>query len=249
MMNAWLAGVLVFVIAATAASARAGSHNDVKADRWRIERPIVSNYWPMKGEPNTKVVIRGENFAADTSVVWGTTTISTVHVAPTEITFTVPKDAKSGRITLRHNGHSDLAVGTFEVAHLDPSDAKRADADREHAAESAWKDRQKAISKDRAARDKDLAKQEHDLEASRDQRREKEATEVRARWQQPALYDPDVQAELTLHAKRMADLERMDRLAAARADGKLDVRVQIAIAKENDRHQQRMTTLQNAVKK
>jgi hypothetical protein len=246
MLRTWLAGALA--VAASATTSLAGSHNDVKADRWKIERPVVSSYWPSKGEPSTKVVIRGENFAPDTSVMWGTTEISGAHVAPSEITFTVPKDAKSGRIVL-HHGHSDLAVGTFEIAHLDAAEAKRVETDREHAAETAWKERQKAIAKDRTARDAELTKQEHDLEASRDQRREKEATEVRSKWQQPSLYDPDIQAELTLHAKRVADLERMDRLATARADGKLVIRIQVATAKENDRHQQRMTTLQATVKK
>jgi hypothetical protein len=245
MMKAWLAGALV--VGATAATASAGPH-DGRADRWKSDRPVVSSYSPMKGEANTKVVIRGENFAPDTTVMWGPTAIGGAHVTSNEITFSVPKDAKSGTITL-HHGHGDLAVGAFDVAHWDAGEAKRADADRQHAAEATWKDRQKSLGKDRKDRDGELSKQEHDLETSRDQRREKEASEERAKWQAKELADPDIQAELALHSKRVADLERMDRLATARADGKLVVRIQVATTKENERHQQRMTTLQAAFKK
>ena len=216
---------------------------------WKLDRPVVSGYWPAKGDPNTKVVIRGQNFSPDTAVMLGSAMITSAHVTANEISFAVPKDAKNGTIVLHHPGLADLAVGGFEIAHYDGADAKRADAERQHAAEALWKDRAKTIAKDRAARDAALVKQEHDLEASREQRRVQEVTDVRTKWQQPALVDPDVQAELTLHAQRVADLERMDRLAAARNDGKLVVRVQVVIAKENERHQQRMTTIQAAFKK
>jgi hypothetical protein len=237
--------LFVGLIGVAAATAYAG-HDD---NHWKLDRPVVSSFWPTKGDPATKVMIRGANFASDTSVMWGTKQIGDAHVSPTEITFTVPKEAKTAEAITLHHGASVLAVGTFEVAHFDAKDAKRVETDRQHAAETAWKDRQKGLAKDRPARDAELAKQEKDLEASRDQRREKEATEVRTKWKPAELENADVQAELTLHAKRVADLEQMDRLATARADGKLVVRVQVATAKENERHEQRMTTLQTAMKK
>ena len=238
-MKTWFASAL----AVAAMTATAGARD------WKLDRPVVSSYSPVRGDANTKVVIRGENFAPDTAVVWGDGTVTSAHVTAKEITFTIPKDAKSGTVRLRYSGHPDLMVGDVQVAHFDPMDVKRAQSSRQLAAENMWKDRQKTIAKDRAARDAALVKQEHDIETSRDQRRTQEIAEAHMKWQPVALSDPEVQAEMTLHAKRAASLDRIDRLATARGDGKLVVRAQVAISEENERHQQRMTTLQNALRK
>jgi hypothetical protein len=246
MMKTWLTSALA--IGAMTATAAAG-HDGEATHGWKLDRPVVSSYFPMKGDPNTKVVIRGENFAPGTTVVWGGSAITGAHVSANEITFSIPKDAKSGTIALRATGRPDLAVGGFEVAHFDPADVKKAESGRQLTAENTWKDRQKTIAKDRAARDAELVKQEHELETSRAQRRTQQMAEVRTKWQSFVLTDPDIQAEMTLHSQRVAELERIDRLATARADGKLVVRAQVAITKENDRHEQRMATLQNALKK
>src|SRR5271167_3015929 len=108
MMKIHLASALAVAAAISATAAAQPPH------AWKLDRPVVSSYWPAKGDPSTKVVIRGQNFAPDTAVVWGGTPLPGAHVAPNEISFTVPKDAKSGAIMLRHGGH-DLAVGGFEI--------------------------------------------------------------------------------------------------------------------------------------
>ncbi len=230
-------------IAAPAIASAAPSHE------WKLDRPVVSRFWPAKGDPGTKVTIHGQNFTTDSVVVWGGATVPGAHVTPTEISFTVPHDAKTGELEVRE-GPRDLPVGTYDVEHYDAArDQAKLDADRRQQAELVWKTRQSTLAKDAAARGADLAKREHDLEATRDKRREVEMSELRTKWRAPALANPDVQAELTLHGQRVAELDRMDRLATAKADGKIAVRIQVALAKENDRHEQRMSTLQNMSKK
>src|SRR5438132_566337 len=83
---------------------------------WHFDRPIVSSYWPTKGKPGRKIVIRGENFPADAMVMWGGTQITGAKVTPTEIVFEVPATAASGEIFLKRPHGRDLAVGQFEVA-------------------------------------------------------------------------------------------------------------------------------------
>ncbi len=235
--------VVTAAIAPAVASAAPTTHE------WKLDRPVVSRFWPAKGDPGTKVTIHGQNFATDSVVVWGGATIPGAHVTPTEISFTVPHGAKTGELEVREGAH-ELPVGTYQVEHYDAArDLAKLDADRKQQAEAAWKTRQAALAKDATARAADLAKKEHDLEATRDKRREVELSELRTKWHAPVLANPDVQAELTLHAQRTAELDRMDRLAAAKADGKLAVRIQVALAKENDRHEQRMSTFQNMSKK
>ena len=241
-MRLFVFGIMAATLAASI-PAQADTHHE-----WKLDRPTVSHFWPAKGDAGAKVTIRGENFAPDSVVVLGTVAVPGAHVTPNEISFTVPHDAKSGEVAIRGGGRQ-LIVGSYEVAHYDAvHEAAKLDDDRRQKAEGAWKSRQATLAKDATARAADLTKREHDLEATREQRRTVEASDLQGKWDRRVLGDPEVQAELTLHGQRVAELDRMDRLATAKADGKLVVRIQVAIAKENDRHAQRMSTLKAAIK-
>lgn len=223
---------------------------DHRDHEWKIDRPIVSSYWPPRGKVGTKVVIHGRNFPPDATVMWGSTQITAAKIDPERIMFEVPAGATSGEIVL-HRGHGrDLPVGTFEIVTTgDPeADLRRADEERRKAAEAAWATRQKELAKDRAAREAAWQKREEEREATRDHRREEREKEIRAKWETAFLADPDTQAELTLHAQRLAELDRAKEIAEVKADGKLAVRVDVALGKENARHDQRMAALQTSFK-
>jgi hypothetical protein len=78
------------------------------------------------------------------------------------------------------------------------------------------------------------------------ERRREQVDALRARWAQSFLAGEEVQAELALHAERVARLERMRRLAEADDRGPLVIRVRVAIDREAERHESRMTTLEAA---
>ena len=222
-------------------------HGHGPAREWKINHPVVTGYVPARGEAGTKVVIRGQNFAAGTQLVWGNEPIAEATVTPTEVTFTVPAAHPAGAIVLRGGGlHRDLPVGAFEVAKADEAAEHKMEEEREHHAEESWRERAKAFGKERAERDAAVAKQEAELEHNREERRTKYLAEQRARFHAEFLADPATQAELTLHAERLARLERMSRLAEQIDDEKIGVRVEVATTRENDRHNQRMAALQAA---
>lgn len=216
--------------------------------RWRLERPVVSSYWPIKGKIGSRIVIRGRNFPGDMVVVWGGQQVTGAKVTPEEITFVVPPGATTGLIALRGPRGRDQPVGTFEIkADYDPvAEARRADDERRRAAEAAWADLQKKLAKDRAARLAAYEQRERELEANREQRRAERIAAIRAKWEQAFLNDPETQDELTLHAQRVADLTRAREVAEIGANGKLVVRIDIAMSRENDRHDQRMKALHDA---
>jgi hypothetical protein len=212
---------------------------------WKVDRPTVSSYWPSKGKPGAHVKVHGRNFPDDIQVFWGETQITAAKVKPDEISFDVPAGAASGDIVLRRAHGRDLPVGHFDIdAHGDyEAEMKRVDDDRRKKAEADWAGRQHDIAKDRAAREAASSKWEHDQDASREQRRQARLTELRAKWDAAFLADADTQSELTLHAQRVAELDRAKQIAELKDDGKLAQRVTIASSKEDDRHDQRMSAL------
>jgi hypothetical protein len=214
---------------------------------WKIEsdRPVVSSYWPTKGKPGRKVVIRGENFPADAMVMWGGTQIAGAKVTPNEIVFQVPATATTGEIFIKRSHGRPLPVGQFEVAaSYDPeAEAKRMEDERRKAAEAAWATREKELAKDRNARETAWKKKWQEMDANREDRRRRHEDEYRAKWEAAFLSDGDTQAELTIHAQRIADLGRAAAIAEVNANGKLAVRIQVAQQRENDRHDQRMAAL------
>jgi DNA segregation ATPase FtsK/SpoIIIE-like protein len=213
-----------------------------------LDRAVVSSYWPPKGKPGTRIVVRGRNFPTDARVMWGGRPVRSAKVTPTRITIEVPDDAASGAITLEVGGRRPLPIGAFEVAAAYDADAeaKRIEDDRRRAAEVAWATRQKQLAKDRAAREAAWRTRRDERVANRDQRRAERADAIRARWDRAFLADEETQAELTLHAQRTAELERMAEVAELADDAKLGVRIGIARDQEAARHADRMSALRDA---
>lgn len=215
---------------------------------WKLERPTVSSYWPTKGKVGSRIIIRGVNFPADTMVMWGAMELKGARVTPTEIELRVPDAAASGEIMLHTGKGRGLSVGMFEVAaSYDPiAEQKRIDDERRKAAEAAWTAQQAKYSKDHAARRIEVEKRASEMESSREARREQRLAELKAKWDQAFLGDPDTQAELTLHARRMAELTRMRDVVDVTGDGKLGIRVDIASQRETARHDARMQALHDS---
>ena len=215
---------------------------------WKLERPVVSSYWPTKGKIGQRVVVRGHNFPTDASVRWGDLEIKGAKVTPDEIVFEVPAGATSGGIGLRMGHGRDLSIGAFEVAAGYDADAerKRFDDERRKQAEAAWAGQQAKFAKDRAARQADVDRRDHEREGSRDQRHRERFAEIKAKWDVAFLADPDTQAELTLHAQRVAQITRMHDIAEINGDAKLGARINAASDRETARHDARMAALHDS---
>lgn len=214
---------------------------------WRLDRPTVSSYWPIKGKAGGRVVIHGRNFPDDTVVLWNGTQVPGARVTPDEIVVAVPPDAATGMITLRTGHRRELAVGTYEVANYDAeAEARRLADEARRKAEAEWAERQRQLAKDRAARLAEFERRHQELVESREQRRAERLRELRARWEAAFLGDQDTQAELTLHAERVAELGRMREVAELSGNGKLVIRIGVAQSREDERHQERMSALHDA---
>ncbi len=217
--------------------------------RWSAyEIPVVKRYWPNKGKAGTTVTVLGANFGPELAVHYGETAIADAKITPTAITFAVPAGAANGMITARGERRRPLAIGAFEVeATYDAkAERKRRREERRVLAESNWKKRKEGLATDRDARLIALQEREAALQESRDARRAERRASIRGNFQAAFLADEATLAELALHAERTARLERMQRLAEANDSGKLIIRIDVAIAEENDRHTGRMATLKTA---
>jgi hypothetical protein len=227
-----------------------GSPPTVREHRheWRLERPVVSSYWPARGKVGGKIVIRGRNFPKDAMVVWAGAPVKAARVTEDQITFQVPPGAATGAIAIRTGRGRDLAVGTFEVAasYDAEAEAKKAEEERRKKAEADWAELQKKLAKDRAAREAEARKRDEERAANREQRRAERAAALRAKWDREFLADPETQDELTLHAQRVAELGRMREVAEIASNGKAVVRIDVAQGREDDRHEQRMAALKAA---
>lgn len=216
--------------------------------QWRIDRPYVSTFYPQTGKAGAEIHIFGGNLSRDLTVFYNGNPMPPTAVNPSQIQFRLPRTATTGLISLRRPDGRDLPVGVYNVVTSgDPeADARRAEEARRRAAEAAWAEHEREIAKDQAARRAAWEKEQEEWETSREERREKREAEIRAKWDAAFLADPDTQAELTLHSQRVAELERAKEIADLKNDGKLAVRVDVATARENDRHDQRMAALKAA---
>ncbi len=212
---------------------------------WRLDRPVVSSYWPTRGKAGKRVAIRGRNFPPDIQLIYAGQQITGAKVTPEEIVFEIPNGAPSGEIALRRAHGRDLPVGAFEVVATGDPDAdwKKQEEERRKRAEAQWAADQKQWAKDRAAREAAWHQREEEMERTREQRREAREREIRAKWDAAFLADPDTQSELTLHAQRVAELSRAKDIAEVNANTKLGVRIDVAMQRESDRHEQRMAAL------
>lgn len=210
---------------------------------------IISSYAPQKGKAGTAVTIRGKNFAPGTMVLVGDKQVKPTVLKDTKITFRIPKGS-TGTESVRlqvPNSRRLFVVGGFEVANFDAvAERKRREAERKRAAEERWKQRQKELAKSAKERRERLAKREAELRESRERRRQERLAEIRARFRAAFLADAQTQAEMALHAQRVARLQRMLRLAEANASGALVVRIEVAIDRENQRHENRMGALESS---
>ena len=211
---------------------------------WKLDRPMVSSFWPVKGKVGSRIVIRGRNFAEDTVVLWGGAQVTGAKVEPDRIVVAVPAGATSGTLALRSGRHRELTVGNYEVANYDAeAEARRIAEDEHRRAEQAWAERQKLLARDRAARQAAIEQHHRELAESRERRRTERMAALRAKWEAAFLADPDTQSELTLHAQRVAELARMREVAELSDNGKLVIRIGVAQSREDNRHQARMTAL------
>ncbi|HET9625337.1 MAG TPA: IPT/TIG domain-containing protein [Kofleriaceae bacterium] len=213
---------------------------------WKLELPTVSSYWPTKGKVGSRIVIHGVNFPPDASVVWNGQQVNGAKITPDRVVVIVPPGATTGTIALR-TSRRDVYVGNFEVADFDAAAeaARQADEARQRA-EAEWAGRQREIARDRAARQAAFERRRQEWLDNREQRREERLREIRRRWDAAFLASPDTQAELTLHAQRVAELARMKDIAELNDNGKLVVRVGVLSTREDARHSERMAELQAA---
>jgi hypothetical protein len=213
----------------------------------RVDRAIVGNFWPVKGKPGSRFVIQGRNFSPDAVVLWDDQPLRAA-VGEFEIEVLVPRNAKTGTLTLRDpSRRRDLSVGVFEVVDFDAeAERKRIEEQRKKAAEAAIASRKFAAA--RAAREAAVRQRAEAYAASREQRRADRIAALRAKWVNEFLASEDAQFELTLHAQRVADLHRMLEIAELKNDVRLAVRIEVLRSREDARHDRRMEFLKSSFK-
>ena len=213
--------------------------------RLHRERMTVAGFAPNAGKPGTKVIINGTNFTPETKILYHGQEIAPTKVTPRRLVFKVPKGEGDGMIKLKGpKGKRTIVVGKFDVTRKFDMDArkKRRD-DMRTKAEQRWAKRRGELAKDKAERRKAMLAQEAEMAETRAERRAKRAAALRNKWKREFLVDENTQAEVSMHAERMARLARMRRLAETDDLGKLVVRIDIAIERENGRHDRRMELL------
>lgn len=225
-----------------------GRHR-ARAARWKAlhAKPAVYSFAPRMGKPGQQVVIRGRNFAPGAKVFFNNKPVAGARVAATRIVFTVPPSKRDGLISIRQAGQPGaIIVGMFDLkGRFDRAAEARRQAAMKKAAQDAWLARQRALAKSREARLAAYNARMQELAAQREARRAKRLAAWRAQWEMKFLNDPQVRAELALHAERAARLRHMLRLAEI-DNSKLAVRIQLALNREDERHKQRMVVLKTA---
>jgi hypothetical protein len=211
---------------------------------WHLRGPVVSGFSPLYGTPGTEVTIRGRNFGPNMKVRYEGEEVP-AKVAADAIVFVVPKGKENGRgLIVIEGGRRRLVVGQFDATRKwDAKERKRIAAEMRQRAEAAWKQRQAALAKDREARRAALEARERELAQTRAERRRERVEALRGKWEERFLAAEDAQVEIALHAERMARLDRMRRLAEADDRGNLVIRIDVAIERENQRHDLRMEAI------
>lgn len=208
------------------------------------DRAVVTAFAPRSGPPGTVVTIRGRRFDPDASLLFGGRPVRPTRVTLHEITFVVPRRSEGGVIRLRLPNRPDLLVGSFEVGRPPPPPPPRARLREE--ARRRWAERRRRLAADEAARREVFREREAELARTRAERRRRRRAAVRARFEAEFLDQPATRDELALHARRMARLGRMSRLAAIGLNEALAVRIGVLEQREERRHQRRMDDLRAA---
>lgn len=215
--------------------------------RWKRyrERPAVYGYSPRMGPVRTRIIVRGRNFKPDAKVFFGKTHVVGAKISPNQIILRVPRGEKSGLIKIRQPGLSrSLFVGVFDVKRgISKAERRKRQMERRRLARERWRAYQRKLAKSRKARMKAYRDRWSKLRETREERRRKRLEAIRAAWKAKFLADQQVRAELALHASRMARLREMLRLAGVDGRGKLAVRIQLVMDREQARHKHRMASL------
>jgi len=155
------------------------------------------------------------------------------------------KDAKGAvRVNEKVMIDPNRAPGVLIRDHrMNKIDIKKRRAEYRVRAEARWTKRRAELAKDEADRLADYEKRREERIASREQRRSERRAAIRAAWEAKFLADAQVQAELELHARRVARINRLRRLAEIKDRGKLVIRIEVVAQHEDDRHTNHMQLL------
>jgi hypothetical protein len=81
----------------------------------QISAPSLKRVQPGKGKPGTTVTITGTSLSGTTKVAFGGVRASFKLVSPTQITATVPKKAKTGKISVTNAAGTSMTTARFKV--------------------------------------------------------------------------------------------------------------------------------------
>lgn len=210
--------------------------------------PVISHFAHQVGAGN-KVVVRGFNLPGDAMIRIAGVDVTPEIRQPNAVVFQVPSRVQSGPIFLRSSSlDRPLYVGEFTPRsgtwQAETNELRRR---RWRVAERAWRQRKPNLGRSRAQRETARGIREDEMRRSRAERRRNSIAGYRARWQTHVLRAPQARAELALHSRRMARLWRMLRLAESLGRDNMVIRVDVAMARERQRHRSRMAALRTRI--
>jgi len=210
--------------------------------------PVISHFAHQVAAGN-KVVVRGFNLPGDAMIRIDGIDVAPEIREPSTVVFQVPPSVQGGPIFLRSPSlDRPLYVGEFTPR----SDTWQAETNalrrrRWRVAERAWRQRKPNLGRSRAQRETARGIREDEMRRNRAERRRNSIAGYRARWQTNVLRAPEARAELALHSRRMARLWRMLRLAESLGRDNMVIRVDVAMARERQRHRGRMAALRTRI--
>lgn len=183
--------------------------------RPHVQLPSVTNFSPHAAQPGTTITIWGDNFARGTKVMLNGVALNPSSLTSNKITFVLPLGSNDGSLALvAPYRRGTLAVGSLNVVTPPPPRKGYNRYD-----DSGWT-------------------------KTRRSRRARSRSGILGHWNRSFLNSSAVKSELSLHAKRLAQLNRMSRLAKAQGMRGFTLRINVAIRKENARHSAKMSKLE-----
>lgn len=181
-----------------------------------VMMPAVSSYTPASAAPGATVTIFGESFVPGMKVMLDGDLIEPSFVGRKRIRFTVPAGARDGALSLVMPNRR-RALGVGALDVIEPARRARRGYD-----DAGWT-------------------------RTRRSRRAKSRRDIFARWSDRYFFDnAAVRAEFRLHARRLAKLNRMKRLARQTGQFRFTARINAAIRRENVRHDRAMRRLERS---
>ena len=245
--------VLFFATLATFAGHSTAQDRRVPSDAskaWNYLQsgPVISHF-AHQVAPGNKVVVRGFNLPGDAMIRIDGIDVTPEFREPNAIVFQVPSSVQGGPIFLSSPSlDRPLYVGEFAPR----SDTWQAETNelrrrRWRVAENAWRQRKPNLGRSRAQRETARGIREDEMRRNRAERRRNSIAAYQARWQADFLKAPETRAEMALHSRRMARLWRMLRLAESLGRDNMVIRVDVAMARERQRHRGRMAALRTRI--